>query len=101
MASLSQSIFRAIPFDQIMDRNTGRIRVRMVDINSDRYMIARRYMLRLRKDDFEDPSELAKFASVLGISLEEFQSQFAYLVEDEPVPRLFFPEGGAGVKSER
>jgi len=66
--------------------------VRMIDIQSDRYMIARRYMLRLRKDDFEDPSELAKFASVLGISLEEFQREFGYLVDHEPVPRLFFPE---------
>src|ERR1043165_8728281 len=92
MASLSQSIFRAIPFDQIMDRNTGRMRVRMVDIDSDRYMIARRYMLRLRKDDFEDPSELAKFASVLGITIEDFQEKFSYLVESEPVPRLFYPD---------
>ncbi len=90
MVSLSQSTFHALPFDQIMDRSTGRIRVRMVDISSDRYMIARRYMLRLRKDDFEDPSELAKFASVLGISLDEFQEKFSYLVEDEPVPRRFF-----------
>jgi len=68
------------------------VRVRMVDINSDRYMIARRYMLRLRRDDFEDPSELAKFASVLGITIEEFQEQFSYLVENEPIPRLFFPD---------
>jgi ATP-dependent phosphofructokinase / diphosphate-dependent phosphofructokinase len=101
MVSLSQSQFRAIPFDQIMDRSTGRIRVRMVDIHSDRYMIARRYMLRLRKDDFEDPSELAKFASVLGISLDDFQSQFSYLVEDEPIPRTFFPEDGPSMLSTR
>lgn len=90
MVSLSQSTFHALPFEQIMDRATGRIRVRMVDISSDRYMIARRYMLRLRKDDFEDPSELAKFASVLGISLDHFQEKFSYLVADEPVPRKFF-----------
>ncbi len=76
----------------MMDRQTGRMRVRMVDIDSDRYMIARRYMIRLRKDDFDDPSELAKLASVLGITIEEFQAQFAYLVEREPVPRAFFPE---------
>lgn len=101
MVSLSQGAFRALPFEQIMDRATGRIRVRMVDINSDRYMIARRYMLRLRKDDFEDPSELAKFASVLGISLDAFQSQFSYLVDDEPVPRAFYPEDGPSLESTR
>src|SRR4051812_24853243 len=92
MVSISSSSFRALPFDTMMDRSTGRVRVRMVDIHSDRYMIARRYMLRLRQDDFEDPSELAKFASVLGITIEEFQEQFAYLVESEPMPRLFFPD---------
>jgi hypothetical protein len=47
-------------------------------------------MLRLRKDDFEDASELAKFATVLGMSLEQFQEKFGYLVEDEPIPRKFF-----------
>jgi ATP-dependent phosphofructokinase / diphosphate-dependent phosphofructokinase len=103
MVSLTQSVFRDLPFDSMMDRNTGRVRVRMVDIDSDRYMIARRYMLRLRKDDFEDSSELAKFASVLGISLEEFQTQFSYLVESEPIPRRFYPdestEGGSRVGS--
>ena len=78
-----------------MDRGTGRVRVRMVDIHSDRYMIARRYILRLRRDDFDDPSELAKFASVLGITLEEFQEQFAYLVENEPEPRSFTGEVAA------
>jgi 6-phosphofructokinase 1 len=95
MVSMSHGAFMAIPFESIMDRTTGRVRVRMVDIDSDRYMIARRYMLRLRRDDFDDPNTLAKFASVLGISIEEFERQFEYLIEDEPVPRLFFdgPEG--------
>jgi ATP-dependent phosphofructokinase / diphosphate-dependent phosphofructokinase len=92
MISMIQGEFRAIPFESIMDRTTGRVRVRMVDITRDRYMIARRYMLRLRKDDFDDPSELAKFASTLGITLEEFQKQFEHLVQDDPVPRAFYPE---------
>jgi 6-phosphofructokinase len=97
MVSMSASSFRAIPFDSIMDRATGRVRVRMVDIGSDRYMIARRYMLRLRRDDFEDAHELAKFAGVLGISIERFEEQFRYLVETEPVPRLFFEEPSASL----
>jgi hypothetical protein len=56
----------------------------MVDTESDRYKIARRYMIRLRRDDFEDPHELAKFAATANISLEEFRANFEYLVEDEP-----------------
>jgi hypothetical protein len=49
-------------------------------------------MLRLRQDDFDDPSELAKFASVLGITIERFEEEFAYLTQEEPLPRAFFPE---------
>ena len=52
--------------------------MRLVDINSTRYAIARRYMIRLRRDDFEDPHELAKFAATAGVSREEFRSQFEY-----------------------
>ena len=70
------------------------MRVRMVDIHSDRYMIARRYMLRLRNDDFDDAIELEKLAKVLSITPERFVSEFRYLVADEPEPRAFFPEDG-------
>ena len=56
----------------------------MVDIHSTRYAIARRYMIRLRRDDFEDPHELAKFAASVGLSLQEFRDQFEGLVADEP-----------------
>jgi ATP-dependent phosphofructokinase / diphosphate-dependent phosphofructokinase len=97
MVSMSNGTFHAVPFESIMDRSTGRVRVRMVDIASDRYMIARRYMLRLRRDDFDDHGELAKFANVLGISIDAFQAQFRYLVESEPVPRAFFPGDAAGL----
>jgi 6-phosphofructokinase 1 len=55
----------------------------MVDIASTRYAIARRYMIRLRRDDFEDAHELAKYAAVAGLTLQEFRDQFEYLVEEE------------------
>jgi len=31
-------------------------------------------MIRLRRDDFEDPHELAKFAATAGISLQQFSA---------------------------
>jgi 6-phosphofructokinase 1 len=43
-------------------------------------------MLRLRRDDFDDPHELAKFAASAGLSLQEFRKQFEYLVQYEPPP---------------
>src|SRR3954453_527634 len=61
MISLQGGHFVPIPFSKMLDPRTGRTKVRMVDIHSTRYGIARRYMIRLRRDDFEDDHELAKF----------------------------------------
>ncbi len=85
--------FVPIPFSTMMSPG-GRPRIRMVDIHSTRYAIARRYMIRLRRDDFDDPHELAKFAATVRMSLEEFRERFAYLIEDEP-PGLVLDEAAA------
>jgi ATP-dependent phosphofructokinase / diphosphate-dependent phosphofructokinase len=84
MVSMQAGRFVPIPFKEMLDPKTGRARCRRVDTNSTRYHIARRYMIRLRKDDFQDPHELAKLASTAGLSLEEFQKEFSYLVENDP-----------------
>ena len=76
--------FVPIPFHALVDPLTTRARVRLVDIRTSRYAIARRYMIRIRRDDFQDPHELAKFAATAHLSLEEFRAQFEYLIEDEP-----------------
>ena len=83
MISMQGGNFVPIPFKDLIDPDTGRTKIRMVDIHSTRYAIARRYMLRLRRDDFEDPHELAKFAATAGVSLAEFRTQFEYLIETE------------------
>jgi 6-phosphofructokinase 1 len=88
MVSLQGGNFVPIPFSQMLDPNTGRTKVRMVDIHSTRYAIARRYMIRLRRDDFEDPQTLAKFGAVCNpkLSVDEFRRQFQYLIENEAPP---------------
>ena len=43
-------------------------------------------MIRLRRDDFEDPHELAKFAATCGIHLQQFRDEFEYLIQDEAPP---------------
>ena len=94
MISMQAGHFVPVPFDDLIDRHTGRTRVRKVDIHSTRYAIARRYMLRLRRDDFEDPHELAKFAATCGMSLQEFRAEFEYLIQQEPGPLVISPEDG-------
>jgi len=85
-----------IPFAELLDSTTGRAKVRMVDIESTRYAIARRYMIRLRHDDFEDPHELARFAATARMTLQEFRNQFEYLVAGERPPLHLHPDPPAG-----
>src|SRR5205814_3591268 len=91
MISMQGGHFVPIPFASLIDAETGRARIRLVDTHSTRYAIARRYMIRLRRDDFEDPHELAKFAATAHVSVEEFRRQFAYLIEEEPPPLVLDP----------
>jgi 6-phosphofructokinase len=90
--SMQGGHFVPIPFAAMIDPLSGRASVRMVDIHSTRYAIARRYMLRLRRDDFNDPHELAKFAATAGVSLEEFRGEFEYLIADEPPHLVVDPD---------
>ncbi|MGH7490764.1 MAG: diphosphate--fructose-6-phosphate 1-phosphotransferase [bacterium] len=83
MVSIQNGRFIPIPFHEILDPKTGRARVRMVDLDSEYYQIARRYMIRLSPEDFEDPHELAKYAATARVSLEEFRRRFEYLMEWE------------------
>ena len=71
-----------------MDPVTGRMRVRMVDITSDRYKIARSYMLRLKAEDLEDRVELAHLAAAANMTPAQFKERFGYLVENEARPSM-------------
>jgi 6-phosphofructokinase 1 len=97
MISMQAGHFVPVPFKDMLDPATGKARIRMVDIHSTRYAIARRYMIRLRRDDFDDPHELAKFAASCGVHLDEFRNEFGYLVESEPPPLHFDVEKGSAV----
>jgi 6-phosphofructokinase len=86
MISMQGGHFIPVPFSGMIDSETGRTKVRLVDISSTRYAIARRYMLRLRRDDFDDPLELAKLAATTKLTEDQFRREFEYLVAAEPPP---------------
>ena len=96
LISIDAGQFVPIPFDELIDPERGRFRVRLVDFWSTRYRIAHRYMLRLRREDFDDAGQLARLASTLGISPDEFRREFGYLTRHEPVPLNFPSPAGAG-----
>ncbi len=92
MISMQAGQLIPIPFTEMIDPTNGRTRVRLLDVHSTRYGIARRYMIRLRRDDFENSHELAKFATTAGVSIEEFRREFEYLIDSEAPPLVLDPE---------
>jgi ATP-dependent phosphofructokinase / diphosphate-dependent phosphofructokinase len=89
MITVQEGKFKPIRFEDMLDPVTGRTRVRMVDTETEYYKIARRYMLRLRRDDFSDSTEVARYAAVTRLKPEEFRQQFEYLVNAEAPPLEF------------
>ncbi len=75
---------QVLSFDEMRDPETGQTRVRLVDVDSESYLVARRYMQRLTSADLSDPTELSRLAEIAGLSPEKFASRYGYLVEDEP-----------------
>ena len=55
----------------------------MVDVNSESYQIARRYMIRLGPEDFAQEETVEKYAKLAGLTPKEFRERFAYVIEDE------------------
>jgi 6-phosphofructokinase len=64
-----------IDFDQLLDPNTGRIRVRTVDVSTESYEVARSYMIRLEPQDFEEPT-LSSLAAQTQLSAASFKERF-------------------------
>ena len=98
LMSMQAGQFVPIAFQDLLDPATGRAKTRMVDIHSTRYAIARRYMIRLRRDDFDNPAAIERFAAAAHLTAEEFRRAFGYLVEHEAPPLEL--EGGLGAAAE-
>ncbi|MDF0650055.1 MAG: diphosphate--fructose-6-phosphate 1-phosphotransferase [Nitrospira sp.] len=76
MVSIQNGRFTPIPFKQMADVSTGRTKVRMVDIESESFKIARQYMIRLTDDDMKNPDALGRYAALASLSVEAFRERF-------------------------
>ncbi len=70
---------KAVPmrFEDIRDPETGKTRVRKVNIKSVHYKIARGFMMRLEKGDLDDPG----LANAFKMNPEDFRNRYSYLFD--------------------
>jgi hypothetical protein len=70
----------------MIDPETGRTEVRMVDMNSYRYQSAYKFMTRLKPEFAGDEELVARLAELTNLSVEAFKSRFGYLMGIAPRP---------------
>ena len=69
-----------LPFEDMIDPKTSRMRPRLVEMDTENYECARRYMIRLEPTDFTDPAKLKKLADTVKLTPEQFKERFEYVV---------------------
>ena len=67
----------------MIDPVTNRTSIRQVDLSSYTYSVARAYMIRLEKSDFETPAMLASLAAEAGMTPHQFRERYEYLVHGD------------------
>jgi 6-phosphofructokinase 1 len=78
---------RYLRFEDLMDPKTKKTTVRGVDISKPAYKVAREYMIRLEREDFENQERLESLARAgssreSSLSPQEFRKKFEHLVAD-------------------
>ncbi len=79
MVSIQGGRLVPISFDELRDAATGKTRVRLVNVDSEGFRVAREYMIRLQSADFEDAAWVEKLAQAGNLTSEDFRNKFAYL----------------------
>ena len=80
MVTIQEGHMVPLPFGSFTDPRTGRVRIRPVNVESSSYRVAREYMIRLDREDIEDPGRLRPIAAAAGLSPEAFRDRYGYLV---------------------
>ena len=75
-----QGSMKPMKFEDMLDPETKRMKTRLVNVKGEGFEVARRYMIRLEKRDFDKPETLAQLATVAKLSVAEFRDEFGYLI---------------------
>ncbi|HEY7281297.1 MAG TPA: diphosphate--fructose-6-phosphate 1-phosphotransferase [Actinomycetota bacterium] len=79
MITIREGHMEALPFGSFSDPETGRVRVREVNVASHSYRVAREYMIRLEQADLDDPAALSALASAAGMTPGAFRERFGHV----------------------
>ena len=78
MVTLVNGNLRPVQLGDLIDPETNRTRVRLVDVSSDTYRVARAYMIRLEPQDLADEGILARLAAEAQMPASDFRERFRH-----------------------
>ena len=78
LVALSGGHVVPVSLEELQDPRTGRIRTRVVDVTTESYEVARKYMIRLEPDDLAEP-KLSRLSGQTTLPPAEFRAQFGRL----------------------
>jgi 6-phosphofructokinase len=78
--------FHPLPFSDVLDAASGKGRRRAVDVTTESYEVARKYMVRLGPRDFADEAWVTALATAGGLSVDAFRGHFGRMAEANPWP---------------
>ena len=81
MVTIQEGHMVPLPFGSFTDPETGRVRIRLVNVGSSSYQVAREYMIRLDRQDLEDPERLRPIAEAAGLTPSAFRQRYGYLIQ--------------------
>ena len=73
---------RSIPFVDIIDYSTGKVNLRRVDVRSETYEAAQKYMIKLLPEDLQGDA-LESLARTVDMTPQEFVKRFGYIVQSD------------------
>ena len=79
MVTIQNGHLVPIPFDDLREPETGKTKIRLVDVNSEAFRVARAYMIRLEADDFAHAEWVDRLAAAAQLSPGDFRQRFEYL----------------------
>ena len=91
MVTLPSGNLVPMSFEDMIDAKTNRTAIRRVDLTSYSYQVARAYMIRLEKADFESPTMLAALAAETNMTPHQFRERYERVVRGEERDTTAFP----------
>ncbi|MGI9535216.1 MAG: 6-phosphofructokinase, partial [Thermodesulfobacteriota bacterium] len=81
LISINNGKMTPISFDSLKNKRTGATKIRYVNINTESYEVARKYMIKLNRDDLRNKKKVKIMSEIVNMTAKEFIDYFTEITE--------------------